>query len=357
MRLIHCGDLHLDSKMEANLSAAQARERKAELLQTFARLVSLAREQKVDGVLIAGDLFDSRRVSARTAGLVLDIMEGAPDVEFFYLRGNHDESRDIFGGRALPENVKTFGSAWTYYRRGDVVIAGLELDRENWESMYDALELPADTANIVLLHGQDAAQPGQERIAIPRLRGRNIDYLALGHIHSHQKARLDSRGIWAYCGCLEGRGFDECGEKGFVVLDVQPGRVKTAFVPFAARQLREVVADISDCVTITQLQSTLEAAATGISPESLVKFTLVGTYNPETQKDLTYLTKALSRRFWFVKIKDDSRFRMERGDYEHDASLKGAFIRLVMASNRSEEEKASIICAGLRALAGEEVVL
>ena len=357
MRLIHCGDLHLDSKMEANLSAAQARERKAELLQTFARLTQLAREQKVDGVLIAGDLFDRRRVSERTAGLVLDIMERAPEVEFFYLRGNHDESRDIFGGRDLPENMKTFGGDWTYYRRGDVVIAGLELNRDNWQSLYDTLRLPEDTANIVLLHGQDAAQAGEERIAIPGLRGRNIDYLALGHIHSYRKDRLDSRGVWAYCGCLEGRGFDECGEKGFVVLDIQPGRVKTAFVPFAARQLREVVVDISDCVTITQLQTAMEAAAEGISPESLVKFTLVGTYTPETQKDLTYLSGILSRRFWFVKIKDDSRFRIERGSYEHDASLKGAFIRLVMASDRSEDEKARIICAGLRALAGEAVVL
>ena len=357
MRLIHCGDLHLDSRMEANLSAAQARERKAELLHTFARLVKLAREQKVDGVLIAGDLFDSRRVSAQTAGLVLDIMEQAADVEFFYLRGNHDESRDLFGGRQLPENVKTFGKEWTYYRRGDVIIAGLELNRENWNAMYDSLELPPDTANIVLLHGQDSAQPGEERIAIPRLRERHIDYLALGHIHSYRKAKLDNRGVWAYCGCLEGRGFDECGEKGFVVLDIQPGRVKTAFVPFAARQLREVVVDISDCVTITQLQAALEAASAQISPESLVKFTLVGTYTPETQKDLTYLSGILSRRFWFVKIKDDSRFRVERGTYEHDASLKGAFIRLVMASDRSENDKARIICAGLRALAGEEVVL
>lgn len=357
MRLIHCGDLHLDSRMEANLSAAQARERKAELLQTFARLVRLAREQKVDGVLIAGDLFDSRRVSDRTVDLVLDIMADAADVEFFYLRGNHDGSRDIFSGRILPENVKLFGSEWRYYRRGGVVIAGLELNRDNWETLYDSLALPEDTANIVLLHGQDAAQPGQERIAIPQLRGKNIDYLALGHIHTHQKALLDSRGVWAYCGCLEGRGFDECGEKGFVVLDIQPGRVKTAFVPFAARQLREAVVDISDCVTISQLQTAMEDAAADFSPENLVKFTLVGTYTPETQKDLTYLTKALSRRFWFVRIKDNSLFRIDRGSYEHDASLKGAFIRLVMASDHSEADKAKIICAGLRALAGEEVAL
>ena len=357
MRLIHCADLHLDSRMEANLTPRQARERKAELIDTFARMVSWGRERQVDGVLICGDMFDSRRVSARTADRVLDIISAAPEMEFFYLRGNHDESRDVFGGRALPENLLTFGREWTHYRRGDVVIAGLELDRDNWQSMYDTLTLPADGINIIMLHGQDTVQPGPESIAIPKLRGRNIDYLALGHIHSCRSEKLDDRGVWCYSGCLEGRGFDECGEKGFVLLETSRGRVRKDFVPFASRQLREVEVDISELLTISQLQGAMERAAADISADSLVKFTLVGTYTPQTQKDLTELVRILSQRFYFVKIKDDSRFRIERGSYEHDISLKGEFIRLVMASGRSEEEKARIICAGLQALAGEEVAL
>ena len=357
MRLIHCSDLHLDSRMETHLPAAQARERKAELCDTFARMVDWAGKNGVEAVLIAGDRLDSRWVSARTAELVLDIMEGAEELEFFYLRGNHDEGREAFGGRTLPENLHTFGETWTCFRRGDTVIAGVEPEGTGWETMYDSLDLPADTTNIVLLHGQDAAQPGEDRIALPRLRGKGIDYLALGHVHSYRKASLDDRGCWCYSGCLEGRGFDECGEKGFVLLETGPGGVRSRFIPFAARQLREVLVDISDQVTITQLQSAMERASEGISSGSLVKFTLVGTYTPQTQKDLTFLTRRLGQRFWFVRIKDDSRFRIERESYEHDASLKGEFIRLVMASDRSEGEKARIICAGIRALTGEEVTV
>ena len=355
MRLIHCSDLHLDSRMESNLPAAQARERKAEILGTFSRMVEWAVAQKVDAVLICGDLFDSCRVSARTAELVLDIMENAPELAFYYLRGNHDEGRALLAGRQLPPNIHTFGESWTCYRLGGTVIAGIE--PEDWNGMYAGLELPADTVNIVMLHGQESPRPGEALIALPALRGRNIDYLALGHLHSYRKQRLDDRGCWSYCGCLEGRGFDECGEKGFVLVDTGTGRVETTFVPFAARQLREVVADISGCETITQLQSAMDAAARGISGDSLVKFTLVGTYTPQTQKDLTYLAKYFGQRFYFVKIKDDSRFRIERGSYEHDISLKGEFIRMVMASDRSDAEKGRIICAGLQALAGEEVVL
>ena len=352
MRLIHCADLHLDSKMEANLPASQARERKAELLGTFARLVAFARQQQADGVLICGDLFDTERVSAKTLRQVLDMMAKAADVEFFWLRGNHDGN--LLGGE-LPENVRIFEENWTCYRRGGVVIAGLE--PENWETMYEDLKLPENTVNIVLLHGQVSTQPGEDLIALPKLRGRNIDYLALGHLHSYRKEALDDRGSWCYCGCLEGRGFDECGQKGFVLLDIENGSVKTTFVPFASRQLHEVAVDITDCIRITHLQTAMEQAAAGIGPDAMVKFTLTGTYTPETQMDRTYLTRYFGQKFYFVKIKDESRFRIDPGSYEHDISLKGEFIRLVMASGKTEEEKGRIICAGLQALAGEEVTV
>ena len=355
MRLIHCSDIHLDSKMESNLSAAQAKERNGEICAAFARMVRWACDNDVDGILLAGDLFDTRRVSAVTADFVLDTLAG--DLPVYYLRGNHDDSRDPFAGKQLPDNLHTFGPAWTHYDLGDVTIAGLELDQDNWENCYDTLKLDTGRVNIVMLHGQTSTQPGEEMVALPRLRGKSIDYLALGHIHSYQHDRLDDRGQWCYCGCLEGRGFDECGEKGFVLLDIEKGRVEAQFVPFASRTLREIPVDISDCITVTQLQQALTAASAEVSSDSLVKFTLTGTYTPETQKDLVFLTKLMRQRFWFARIKDESRFRIERSTYEHDASLKGQFIRLVMASDRPEEQKARIICVGLQALAGEEVTV
>ena len=111
MKLIHCSDIHLDSRMESNLPPEKARERGVEICNTFARMVRYAAENGVAAVLIAGDLFDTRRVSARTVGYVMDQIRSAKDVSFLYLRGNHDENRDAFAGQTLPENFKTFGSA------------------------------------------------------------------------------------------------------------------------------------------------------------------------------------------------------------------------------------------------------
>jgi len=350
MKFIHCSDIHLDSKMERNLSAAQARERNAEVCATFARLVRFAAENRVEAVLIAGDLFDTERATAQTVGFVLDRIRAVPQVDFLYLRGNHDAS--AFEGLEIPSNFRTFGESWTCYRYGEVTVSGME-----GEPDYEGLELSGETINIVVLHGQISTQPGEELIALPMLKRKNIDYLALGHIHSYQTGRLDDRGIWCYCGCLEGRGFDECGEKGFALLEVEDGQVKQEFIPFARRTLKETPVDISELTTVSQILDAAECAAEGISPESLVKLTLTGTYTPETQKDLYFLEKMLDGKFWFLKIKDESRLKIEKETYEHDISLKGEFVRLVMASDRTEEEKEQIIFYGIRALSGGEVVL
>ena len=88
-----------------------------------------------------------------------------------------------------------------------------------------------------------------------------------------------------------------------------------------------------------------------------MKFVLRGGYTLQTQKDLTFLKKMLEGRFYFAKIKDASSLKIDPESYVNDISLKGEFIRLVMASDRPREEKEKIILLGIRALSGEEVAL
>ena len=352
MKLIHCGDIHLDSRMESNLSAEKARERNAEICATFTRMIRYGLDHGVKVVLIAGDLFDTSRASVQMVQFVLDRIRDAKDMDFLYLRGNHDGG-DPFEGMDLPENFKTFGSSWRSYRYGDVVISGME--PENWEDFYDRLKLNPRDTNIVMLHGQTSTQTGEELICLPKLRGKHICYLALGHIHSYQQDELDMDGQWCYCGCLEGRGFDELGSKGFVLLDAGNGRVKTEFVPFASRRLEEVAVDITDLTTVTQILSAMERAGSGMDSSSLVKFTFTGTHTLETQLDTRFLRKMLESRYYHVKIKDESRLKIDREDYAHDISLKGEFIRMVLASDKTEEEKERIIRMGIQALMGQEV--
>ncbi len=357
MKLIHCSDLHLDSKLEANLSPEKARQRGNELRHTFLRLVDYAVEHGVDAILIAGDLFDTERISSRTAAILLDAVEKAPGVEFLYLRGNHDEEGNFAGG-AQPANLKLFSNRWSSYRYGNVVISGLEWDGENDKAVYQELTLDRSDCNIVMLHGQVSSVPGEGQICLPALRGKGIDYLALGHIHSYQAQALDERGTWCYCGCLEGRGFDECGEKGFVLLEIgSTGGLTASFVPFASRTLHQLSVDITGLTTIPELSRALHRALKGIDRRDLVKLVLTGACTLDTQKDLDYLEQELSQEFYFVKLKDESRLGLHPEDYAHDISLKGAFVRLVLGGNEGEEEKEQIIRCGIQALSGEGIHL
>lgn len=356
MKIIHCSDLHLDSALGSNFSPEKAKQRQAELCATFARMVRFAVREQVRAILIAGDLFDGAYVSVRTANFVTEQIRGAKDITFFYLRGNHDENH-VFTNGDKPDNLKTFGPRWESCRLDSVVITAMEPEGSLWQEMYGLLKLKKEDLNIVMLHGQTATMPEPEKIALPLLQNKNIRYLALGHLHGYRKGRLDPDGEYCYCGTPEGRGFDECGEKGFVLLETDGDRLRSSFIPFASRVVHEVYADITGAETVTQILSRMKDAACGIKADDLVKFVLTGNCTLQSQKDLSFLQTMLEPDFWFVKIKDESSLRLDRENYEYDVSLKGEFVRAVMASDYSETEKMRMINCGIRALGGEEVLL
>ncbi len=351
MKLIHCADLHLDSPMESNLPTEKARERRSEILSTFSDLVRHADDNGADAILIAGDLFDSKRTTRKTEQYVLGLIEKHPDLSFFYLAGNHDSGNRLFMSETLPQNLYTFGSDWTSYDLGDIYITGSENPNP------DELELSADHINIVLLHGQQRETGTDEQDVIPfrKYRGKNIDYLALGHLHTYREASLDERGIACYSGCLEGRGFDECGQKGFVLLEIDGQRLTHTFIPFARRTLREISCDLTDCMSHMEAENRLQTATEGISASDLVKVTLIGDCSPDLMVDHARLEQLLSERFYFAKLVNKTRLQIRPEDYLHDISLKGEFVRRVLACNLTEREKEEIIACGLRALGGEEL--
>ena len=105
MKLLHCADIHLDSVMESNLPPERAKERKRELLAGFAAMVQYGAEHDVRGVIIAGDLFDGASCAKRTRTYVLDLIAGHPQIEFYYLSGNHDEGEVGFTDQSYFSKV------------------------------------------------------------------------------------------------------------------------------------------------------------------------------------------------------------------------------------------------------------
>lgn len=357
MRLIHCADLHLDARMESTLPKEKAKERRMEILRTFTRLADEAEKRQADAVLLCGDLFDAKTISVRAKNCVLDAISGHPDIIFYYLQGNHDKNGFLAEPEKLPGNLRTFGVDWISYEQGEVCITGAEIQESTADGLTERLILDADKVNIVMLHGMVTEYGGKNQkgdFSLRALRGRNIDYLALGHVHGYRQEKLDDRGVWCYCGCTEGRGFDECGEKGYVLLEVQGGKVSSEFVLFAGRTLHEIEVDISGLLTHEEICRAAECALAGIPGKDLVKIVLTGEAFPETEKDMEWIQSAFADRFYFVKVKDKSRLLIRPEDYQYDVSLKGEFVRMALAARMTKEDREQVLRLGLRALAGEE---
>lgn len=388
MKILHCADLHLDSNMTSNLTKEKAKERKNELLLTFQKMIRFAEEQDVAAIIIAGDLFDKKKVTKTAMNAVQQAVEDHPQIDFYYLQGNHDADSFLSSLENVPDNLKLFGDTWTSYvankdkqadsevaedmqasrmvngnAGGNIVITGVEFTTDNQGQIYDSLVLNADCYNIVVLHGQEAEYAGKDKgeiIHIRQLKNKGIDYLALGHIHSFKEELLDSRGVYCYPGCLEGRGFDECGEHGFVLLDIDEDtrRCTRQFVPMAQRQIYAVDIDVTGCNSTMDMERRIEAELKEHTyPETgLMKFVLVGEVDVECEKNIDYLVKQFEHRFYFLKIYDETKLHVDYKGFEKDISLKGEFVRTVMMGEElSEEEKAEIIRYGIQILAGEEV--
>ena len=141
------------------------------------------------------------------------------------------------------ENLKVFSNEWSYYYFDNVCICGIEMSSNNSTSMYSTLTLNENNVNIVMIHGQIGSS--NKDVNLLKLRNKNIDYLSLGHVHKYQVGSIDDRGNYAYCGCLEPRGFDEIGEKGFIELEVKNNKISHNFIPFSKRTILEKQIDIT----------------------------------------------------------------------------------------------------------------
>lgn len=350
MKIIHTADIHLGSKMDSRLPRKIADERKRELRNTFRRMVDYAAENGVSVILLCGDIFDSDRPYKKDKDFFYGVVQDTPGIDFLYLRGNHDTEGAM--PEELPENLKLFSDTWTYYTYGDVTVAGVEIGEGNRASYEAGLVLDKDKLNIAMLHGQvgDGAD-----IRIKRLRDKNIDYLALGHVHKYMEGRIDARGSYAYCGCPEGRGFDETGERGFILLDIENRRIARRFIPFAARTIREERVDVSGCETAYQAYTAVRGSV-GFRKEDICRIYLTGEVDYDIDGLAADVEKYLEGSCCLCSVKDKTRRKIDVEAFKKDLSLRGEFVRTVLAqTDMSEDDKMTAIRCGLRALDGKEI--
>ena len=366
MKIIHCSDLHLDADLRTKYDAASAAERRAELLDTFRRLCRYAREEAVSAVLICGDLFDTGSPSPSAVRTVEDLILGNSDLLFFYLRGNHDGRSALFRSRPKPDNLCLFGQDWTSWELSRSCEQGRRVcitGREPSTAVFTSPETDPSCLNIVMLHGQvreGYTAPDPESVPLSALRGRGIDYLALGHFHHYRSFALDERGSAAYCGCLEGRGFDECGRCGFILIETDENShsLKTRFVPFASRSLYSIECPVTGCCSDTEIYERISRVlnASPASGPDLVRLELRGELEYGCSPDPVFISKEWEGRYHYFELKNSTEPVIHSEDFLCDATLKGEFVRVVNAAEGlGDRERTRILRCGLRALLGESL--
>ncbi len=357
MKFIHTADLHLDSKIDG-IPTDKSKVRREEIVRSFEKMVDFADKNEVRAIIIAGDMFDTSGITIKTKTRIIESIKNHSHIDFLYVQGNHDEVSFV-GESETPQNLICFNDEYKSVTYGDVTITGIVLTPLNQKVVYDSLILDSQKTNIVVMHGQIVGYKSQEKaeiISLPKLKNKNIDYLALGHIHSYSKGQIDARGTYAYSGCLDGRGFDELREKGFVLLDCQEGKVDSQFVPFSSRILYEFEYDVKEAESFYQLTEFIIRDLTSkIADNSLVKVIIKGQHKTDYFVDKFALSTRLNELFFYAKVYDKTTLEIQLSDYEFDKSVRGEFLRAVWESDLIEEEKNKIIMCGLSALKGEEI--
>lgn len=354
MKIIHAADIHLGSKIESKFPLEMTLKRRKEILDTFSRMVSFAKENDVKVILLAGDVFDKDKPAIKDKEFFYKTVKNNPEIDFLYLKGNHD-IEGSYEETSIP-NLKTFNSGEiSTYSYGNIDISGIEMVNENYRSFYSKIMLNKERINIFLLHGDDSNTFGLNKIRIDSLANKGIDYLALGHYHSYKEGKIDSRGRYAFSGCLEGRGFDECGEKGFILLDVDK-EVKSTFIPFSRRTIHEVIVDLTGSSDLVDAKSKVDLSIKDIDKDDILLINLIGNLPVNAEITADDIKVYLENRFYFVYVKNKTNSLIRLEDYVNDKSLIGEFVRGVYASEEYDEEtKQKILSTGIKLITKREV--
>lgn len=350
MKILHTADLHLGAPLRAHLPPKEAKLRRDELLSVFHRLLQLAKRENCAAVVIAGDLFDSTAAAAMLASTILGAIEECREIDFYYVAGNHE--RDEWLSRELPKNLHIFADHFSYFSKENIVFFGKSFLQY---ADFENIRLQNNKINILVLHGGwGAGDTKSAEIPIGLLKDKGIDYCALGHYHTYQAKPIDARGIAVYSGGPEGRGFDELGEKGAVLIDTDGARIFHRFIPIANRIFHCTEADISEAKSLLDIFSVCESAVSHAKTGDFVRLVLTGKRAHIPPPDTEALRRHLRDRFYYLEIEDASVAAPNFGAIAKEDSLRGEFVRTVLASEGLDnEEKMRILDLGLAALCAE----
>jgi DNA repair exonuclease SbcCD nuclease subunit len=287
-RFVHAADIHLDSPLRslalrdpslANLIGNATR-------RAFVRVVDLCLDEQVDGLLLAGDLYDGDQTSMKTARFLAEQLRRLHEagIRVFIIRGNHDALSRVSKELSLPGSVKLFGGraeAIVIERdRGQfpVAIHGLSFAQPQApESLIGKYRPPVEGAvNIGLMHTSLAGAPGHDLYApcsLAELQGTGFRYWALGHVH--KRSVVEGACAIVMPGMPQGRDINEAGAKSVTLVTIGDDRsIRIEVRATSIAQFERVAVDATGIDDwrdlVASLARALEQARGDVASEHLV---------------------------------------------------------------------------------------
>jgi exonuclease SbcD len=386
LRLLHTADVHLGARHEdLGDRAATQRERQ---FAAFVATIDLALAEKVDLVLIAGDLFDSntqpRRSVERAAAQLQRLVEGR--IRTVIAPGTHDvfDRASIYRAYDLAALAGAVGSDLVtvldpdhrdvHLRALDVVVHGRCFGTKRApESPLAGLDVSADDRaawHIGLLHAALAIEGKTDRddvvITSDEIAASHLDYLALGHWHSTSKGKA-GKTTYAYSGAPEPIALDQdrAGNVLLVELDEVDGKRKVSVTErkvgrTSFERLQLNAADVgSQPALVAKL---LERA----NADLVLDVELIGVRPDELDLHPEEVEAELADRFLKIRVRDRSVSPLPEGPIPSPDTVLGAFIRDLEArvaeveaadDDATAAELRDALRLGRLLLAGAEVTL
>jgi DNA repair exonuclease SbcCD nuclease subunit len=390
LRLLHTADVHLGAR-HADLGDAAAAQRERQFA-AFRAAIELAITERVDLVLVAGDLFDSNTQPRRSVERVAaELSEPArARIRVVLIPGTHDvyDHASIYraydlaamaGVRGTQDliTVLTPERPWIHLPALDAVVHGpvFATKRAPHSPLRDiaAVETPPSAWRIGLLHAS-VAIPGrtdQDEVVITtdEIAASGLDYLALGHWHSAQVAT--AKGVtYAYSGAPEPVALDQ-DRAGKVLLVTFDDRVEARRVTVEERVVGRTAflhLDV-DAASIGSQPALVSRLAASAGADLVLDVRLTGVRPDDLDLNVGEVESALKGSFLRVRVRDASKAALTEGAMPPSATIAGTFIRSIEArvvqleatggddATREATELRDVLRLGRLLLDGHEVAL
>jgi len=390
LRLLHTADVHLGAR-HADLGEQAAAQRERQFA-AFKAAVDLAIAERVDIVLIAGDLFDSNtqprrsveRVAAELKRLVAAkirtvVIPGTHDV---YDRASLYRVHDLatMAGSTVDDDLVTVltpDRPSVHLKACDVVVHGpvFATKRAPYSPLRDLKVTPGEVAtwNVGMVHGSLAIPDRTDRdeVVVTRaeIEATGLDYLALGHWHSAQQGKAGST-TYAYSGAPEPVAVtqDGAGKVLLIALDEVAGVRTVTIEERTVGRTRFEKLDV-DASTLADQPELVKLLAARADPDLVLDVRLTGVRPDELDVSTDEVEDQLKGSFLKVRVRDASVPALTKGNLPSPDTIPGAFIRDVEGRIAELEAEGSepaiaeatelrdVLRLGRLLLAGHEVTL